>query len=350
MANATELLNPSTPFAFLPPALADELEQSRYLFAATLGAYVRDIGLNLGNDYTLLFKHRVRFPTIVYFLSRLFTLAYILASFVYAVTPVKNCNALALGYSICLILTQTATATLFFLRVTAVWHPSKIAFVLFSILWIAVLGAGITVPLGIRGAHIGPTMQCIVTALPSDIEVAVIMPLINDTVIFLSISYRILAHTIVADSLLARLRVFFGGTGLSTLSQALLRSGQHFYLIVVATHVAFLVLPQSNPVYRSMLAVPALALINAMACIVFRRIKLGLLSSDGISNVAITGLSQEFHATPNPRSLSLRSRRTDPTTTGSVLNTAYPLDIQVQGGTAKFEDGSQEIFKTTALA
>ena len=87
MVNATELPNPFTPLAFLPPPLANQLEASRYLFAATVGvrsnrhlpgridlhlaqAYVWDIGLNLGNDYTLLFKHRVRFPTIVYFMSR----------------------------------------------------------------------------------------------------------------------------------------------------------------------------------------------------------------------------------------------------------------------------------------
>ncbi|KAF7378258.1 hypothetical protein MSAN_00251100 [Mycena sanguinolenta] len=305
MDNATESLNSSTPLAFLPPALADELERSRYLFAATLGAYVWDIALNLGNDYALLFKHKIRFPTIVYFLSRAFTLAYILACFIYTAAPVKHCHALSLGYNICLVLSQTTTAMLFFLRVTAVWHQSKVAFAVFSILWIAVLGAGITVPLGVRTAHIRLTMQCINTAVPADSEVAAIMPLINDTAIFFAISYRILAHMIVADSPLARLRVFFGGPGLSALSEALLRSGQHFYLIAVATNVTLLVLlklPQLSPLYRGMLVAPAFGLVNAMACIVFRRIKFGLISSDGISDIPVTGLS--FVATRN-RSLSI---------------------------------------------
>ncbi|KAF7373769.1 hypothetical protein MSAN_00588600 [Mycena sanguinolenta] len=335
MDNATESLDPSTPLALLPPAVADQFEVSRYVFAATLGAYVWDIGLNLGNDYALLLKHRVRFPTIVYLLSRAFTLALILASFVYAVAPPLRCS--------------------FFLRVTAVWYPSKVAFAVFSILWIAVLGAGITVPLGVRGAHIGPTMQCIDTAIPADTEVAAIMPLINDTAIFLAINYRILAHTIVADSLLARLRVFFGGTGLSVLTQALLRSGQHFYFIAVATHITILVLFQLPQVtsYRSMLAAPALALVNAMACLVFRRIKFGLIASDGISNPPITGLSEDFHATANPKSFPLHSRRTDPAIRGSGLNPAYPLDVRVQKETDEFEegaDGSQEIRKPITLA
>ncbi|KAF7370869.1 hypothetical protein MSAN_00720600 [Mycena sanguinolenta] len=289
MANTTELPNPFTPLIFLPPSLASQFEVSRYVLAATLGAYVWDIGLNLGNDYALLFQHKVRFPTIVYFLSRAFTLAYILTCFIFAVAPVENCDALALGLSICIVLTQTSTAMLFFLRVTAVWHPSKIAYVVFSILWLAVLGAGITDPVGIRGTHIGPTKQCIDTVIPGSIAATAIMPLINDTAIFLAINYRILAHTVAEDSLMARLRAFFGGTGLSTLSRALLQSGQHFYLIAVATHVTFLVilkLPQLTPVYHAMLSIPGLTLVNAMACLVFRRIKFGLISPDGTSKIS----------------------------------------------------------------
>ncbi|KAJ6484138.1 hypothetical protein C8R45DRAFT_1000268 [Mycena sanguinolenta] len=62
----------------------------------------------------------VRSPTIGYFLSRVFTLAYILACFIYAVAPVKNCTAFALSYSVCSVLSQTATAMVIFLRVTAI--------------------------------------------------------------------------------------------------------------------------------------------------------------------------------------------------------------------------------------
>ncbi|KAJ6454656.1 hypothetical protein C8R45DRAFT_846412 [Mycena sanguinolenta] len=341
MANATELPNPFTPLAFLPPALANQFEVARYIFAATLGAYVWDIGLNLGNDYALLFKHRVRFPTIVYFLSRAATFAFILTSFIFAVAPVGNCNALALGFSICLVLSQTFTAMLFFLRVTAVWYPSRIAYVVFFTLLIGVLGAGIAVPVGVRGAHIGPTGQCITTAVSANTEAALIMPLTNDTAIFLAINYRILAHTIVADSPRARFRVFLGGTGLSTLSQALLESGQHFYLVAVAANVTLLVvlkLPQLSAVYHAMLPIPAFALINAMACLVFRRIKFGLISSDGTSKIHVTGLSENFHATANPRSFSLHLQRTAEFTT----DTNFPLEVRTQTRTVvdEFTDGA----------
>ncbi|KAF7335929.1 hypothetical protein MSAN_02306200 [Mycena sanguinolenta] len=141
---------------------------------------------------------------------------------------------------------------LFYLRVTAVWHPNKIIYVVFSILLIGVPSASITAPLGVRSAHIGPTMQCITTSVPGNIEVAAIIPLINDTAIFLAITYRILENTVADSPVRGRLSVFFGGaTGLSALSRALLQSGQHFYLVAVAANLTLLIavkLPQLSPV------------------------------------------------------------------------------------------------------
>ncbi|KAJ6461014.1 hypothetical protein C8R45DRAFT_842413 [Mycena sanguinolenta] len=356
MANATELPNPFTPLAFLTPAFAGQFEVSRYFCATTLGAYVWDIGLNLGHDYVLLFKHKVRFPTIAYFLSRAVTFAFICTNFVFQVAPVKNCQALARTSSTCAVLAQLGTRTLFYLRVTAVWHPSKIVYVVFFILLIAVPIASLSATLGFRGAHIGPTMQCITTVVPADIEVDMIMPLIHDTSVFLAINYRVLANTVGSDSSMARLRVFFGGKGFSTLSQALIQSGQHFYLVAVAVNITLLVLvklPHLPPVYHSMLATPGVALVNAMACLVFRRIKFGLITPDGTSKNPISGLSLDFHVTAtSSHSLHPRHTDSDPTKTEFEPNTAFPLEVRVQRETDKFKDGAnsgQEVFKSTTL-
>ncbi|KAF7376772.1 N-acetyltransferase domain-containing protein [Mycena sanguinolenta] len=220
----------------------------------------------------------------------------------------------------------------------------------------AVLGAGVTAPLTIRATNIRPTRHCIETVIPGITELTAIVPLINDTAIFLAINYRILAPTIVADSLGARLRVFFGGTGFSALSRGLIQSGQHFYLIAVATHITLLVglkLPQLSPVYHGMVAVPSFSLINAMACLVFRRIKFGLISSDGMSEIPTISLSSDFHATAYPRSLPLHLRHTDPTTTDLGSNTTFPLEVRVQKETHGFQDGTgaeQEISDSINLA
>ncbi|KAJ6454622.1 hypothetical protein C8R45DRAFT_1111868 [Mycena sanguinolenta] len=204
MADATELPNPFTPVAFLPPAFANQFEVSRHLYAATLGAYVWDIGWNLGNDCPVIQAQGSLPDDCVFSFKGIHIILYSRS-----LRLPRNCNALAVGFGICIVFTQTTTTMLFFLRVIAVWYPSRIAFAVFFVLWLAVLGAGISAPLGIRGAHIGPTAQCITTAVSAKVEVVPIMPLINDTAIFLAINYRILAHTIVANSPMARFRVFF---------------------------------------------------------------------------------------------------------------------------------------------
>jgi len=265
----------------------------------------------------------------IYFLSRVFTFAYILTSFVFQVGSVQNCAALQLALGICLILSQSTTAMLFLLRAFAVWQSNKLVHVVFILLWLGLIGADVTVPLGIRGAHIGPTMQCINTVVPANTEWVAIMALINDTVVFCAVNYRIIGFTVVDGSFKDRVRAFFGGRQISMLSRALLRSGQHFYLIAVCTNAILLVfvkLPNLPAVYHAMLTIPGFALINAMACLVFRQIKFGLLTSDGGTKPANSStfgtISHRRRPAPNePES-------------GSIT-----LNVRVQKQTEQFEDG-----------
>ncbi|KAF8156331.1 hypothetical protein K438DRAFT_1942873 [Mycena galopus ATCC 62051] len=326
MANTTELPNPFTPLVFLPPAPATEIEVAPYLFAATVGAYIWDIALNLGNDYALLFKHRISWSTMVYFLSRVFTFAYTLTSFVFQVGSVQDCDTLELAVGICLLLSQSTTAMLFLLRALAVWQPNKIAYVASLLLWLGVTGADILAPLGLRGAHVGPTMQCMITAVPANVEWVPIMALINDTAVFCAINYRIIGFTIVANSSKDRIRAFLAGRQLSKLSGALIRGGQHFYLIAVCTNILLLVvvrLPSGPPVFHVMLAAPGYTLINAMACLVYREIKFGFLTSDG----AVSTLN--FQSTPRHRRPAIGPQ-----------SVSIEFDVRAQTETVQFEGGT----------
>ncbi|KAJ3884368.1 hypothetical protein GG344DRAFT_28304, partial [Lentinula edodes] len=277
--------NPFTPLAYLSPSLAAQFEVSRYLFAITLGAYSWDIVTNFNNDYKLLFKTRIRYPTVIYYLSRISTFAYIVSSFIFQVANVQNCQALQVALGIFNVLSQSFTSMLFLLRVLAVYKGFAVVKVCFVILWIGVVGGSLSVPLGIGGAHIGPTKACINTTVKQITELSIIMPMINDTAVFVAVTYRILSYSVYEEGMGAQVCAFFGWKKLlPSLSRNLLQGGQHYYFIALLTNVVTLVLNQLKnvpPTYHGMFTISALALINILACVVYRKIKFGLITEDG---------------------------------------------------------------------
>ena len=148
---------------------------------------------------------------------------------------------------------MSTTPLLFFYRVRAVFANSRAVTTFFGFLWLATSGLSVLIPLSIFGEvgmsgyleyshhvllpilssfiqHIGPTNRCILTAARSYNSVPVVVNAINDTLIFLAISYHIISYTIVGDTWSARAKSFFSADGLPKLSKSLLQSGQLYYL------------------------------------------------------------------------------------------------------------------------
>ena len=156
------------------------------------------------------------------------------------------------------MLSISSNSLLFFYRVRAVYSNSTIITAFFGFLWVATSGLSVLCPFSIfadvspftaisRGKktypipypsssliafiqHIGPTKRCILTAVRSYVFVPVVLNAINDTLIFLAISYYIGSYTIVGASWGARAKSFFRADGLPRLSKALLQGGQLYYL------------------------------------------------------------------------------------------------------------------------
>jgi hypothetical protein len=61
-------------------------------------------------------------------------------------------------------------------------------------------------------------------------SVAIVLNAINDTLIFVAITYGIHSYVVIGDSWSARARSYFVNDGLPRLSKALLQSGQLYYL------------------------------------------------------------------------------------------------------------------------
>ncbi|KAF5339516.1 hypothetical protein D9758_016365 [Tetrapyrgos nigripes] len=285
MSNSTtqSLPNPFTPLAFLDPELASQEEVLRYAFAMTLGGYIWDCAMNIGSDYQLLFRCKISYPTLIYYLSR--CVGHIAVSMMMKANAadIPNCETLQFTIGWFIGLSTIFTSLLLLFRVIAIWHRNKVVMAVFILLWLSVAGSSLAAPFGIFGEQIGQT--CILTRISAFDEAMPFTGLVNDSAVFIAITYWIISYSVFENNWNAQVKAFFGGKGVLPLfSRKLLESGQQYYLVALAGNIAVLVLlknPKFPAVYHGMASIPAQAVVNSMACVVFRQIKFGLISVDG---------------------------------------------------------------------
>ncbi|KAF8526222.1 hypothetical protein BU17DRAFT_40741 [Hysterangium stoloniferum] len=273
--------NPDTSLAFLPPGLANQLEATRYLSIASLAVFIWDLLSNLPQDYRLLTGDKISPPTVTYFISRFSSLAHILATTVFHIVPVGPgwCHRLPRVIGWCWVVAIPSTSLLFFFRIRAVFDGRPWIIGFFALLWLANLGGSMTVPFALFGGNIPNTNRCIPTSVKPFSSAGIIVTAINDTLVFVAISWRIIMDT----ALSGKLRSFFRGQSLPYISRELLRGGQQYYLITVGGNIfvmAMLLSPSTPPLLRDMFPVINMTLENSMACRVFRSIKLSRRDSD----------------------------------------------------------------------
>ncbi|KAJ6528460.1 hypothetical protein B0H19DRAFT_1194482 [Mycena capillaripes] len=266
----------------LPPELATQLLLTRYVWAGTSAVFMWDILSNLKGDYMLLFKlkHRLGWPVAAYFLSRITCAAAVLGCMVFLTYPVGDCRAFHLGIALLFPIAIPLTSLLFFFRVRAVYCCARTVTIVFGLMWLAVLGTSLIIPIATRGVNIGLTPYCSLGDLAPYAETIGLNPGLFDTAVFLAISYRLVGNTHVEyRSWRQKARAFFTGAYLPSFSKSLFIEGQLYYMITVVTNIAaFILLCFSvlGPAYRSFLVVPNVMLTNMMACRVYRHTRLDL--------------------------------------------------------------------------
>jgi len=199
---------------------------------------------------------------------------------VYEVAPVAHCQLLLNFIAVFFVIAMPATSLLFFYRVRAVWSNSKVVSYFFGFMWFVIFGLCVPIPWAVKGGHIGPTQRCINTVVHWFTSPPIVANAIYDTLIFLAISFRIVSYTIVGETWQARLKCFVSGDGLPRLSKGLLQGGQLYYFATIGLSITTTVMVLSSsvpPVFHALFSVPNIALESAMACRVFRDVKLGLI-------------------------------------------------------------------------
>ena len=135
-------------------------------------------------------------------------------------------NLIVIGYSLAI----PASSFLFLLRVRAVFGSERLVQFMFSFLWLGVLGSALTLPFALHGAHIGPTEYCLDANVKAFGSAGMVASTIYDTLVFLAISWKLSTDSMTGSTFGNKVKLFFGGRALPTLSRGLLQSGQVYYL------------------------------------------------------------------------------------------------------------------------
>ncbi|KAJ7913195.1 hypothetical protein B0H13DRAFT_1612860 [Mycena leptocephala] len=283
--NITDLRNPFTPLAFLPPEVGYQVQIGNYVVVGTLAAFIWDLLCNALNGYKLVTEYRAGLGTGTYFFARLSTLFYLLASTLFLTYPLNHCVLARKFYEVGCAISVPANSLLIFLRARAIFNSNRYLVLFFFFLWLTVAGTAImpAIPGMIIAANIGPTRYCTTASDKPYTGIFTIAPPIHDTVIFVAISWRMFQSSHLESSRVDRglievIKASVTGEYLPQFSRAVLKDGQLYYLITVIANIPSAVMSYNSRVtatYRTMFFVCTVMVTNCMACHVFRNTKFG---------------------------------------------------------------------------
>ncbi|KZP18477.1 hypothetical protein FIBSPDRAFT_1046172 [Athelia psychrophila] len=279
--------------------VALRVQVADYVFAANFAAYVYDWLLSISEELEIVSRSGLSTSIVIYFLSRISQVTHLclLAVFLSALAPAENCEVLVVMLAACVLMSISCTSFLFFLRVRAVYLQSKYVTALFSALWLVAVSLNILLVTVVHAVHAPPAVGgysgCIGTGAQS-VSLPLAAIFVNDTLIFLAISYRLTANAMADGGLRSRLLTLVKGKGLFSLSQSLLQTGQLYYfstLLYFFLNFAVIWIPFVPPGGQFILFTAHVGFTNIMACRVFRGVALGMIHMEhrpnGLTSTAI---------------------------------------------------------------
>ncbi|KZP33080.1 hypothetical protein FIBSPDRAFT_1036237 [Athelia psychrophila] len=303
----------STPPDHLPPAVETQLFEIREYSSMTIAAvvaYAYDWLLSVSEEVAIVSKRGLSFPIAIYFLSRVSACAHIILIAVIILAPINNCVSIYIATGVCCTMSIASTSYMFLLRVQAVYRQSRPITIVFGFCWLVMIALNILVSASTRVAHLPGTQLCLSTdtkyfTLPSSSS------FVNDTLIFLAISYRLAADAATERNWRSWILSITKGKGLYHLSRSLMQHGQLYYASIILFFFVNLVVMCSPLVPVGMhysLINTYLGFTNLMACKIFRGTALGMMQDSPSSwNTARIGAALDSHAPHRGRAVSDRA-------------------------------------------
>ena len=106
-------------------------------------------------------------------------------------SEIDHCKLSEVMLCICFIFSRGSIALLMYFRVCAVYDMNRIIVLFFGFTWLSVVAGTATPFVALEGTYIGLTKYCI-TLIKHDYVIAILVfGLVNDTLIFLAIMYKL---------------------------------------------------------------------------------------------------------------------------------------------------------------
>ncbi|KZP25243.1 hypothetical protein FIBSPDRAFT_950605 [Athelia psychrophila] len=285
-STTSQLLNPYTPMAYLPPEQADLHQLTAYIYVASLAILAWDWLMSIPDEYRILSTGRISKSKIAYISARLSTLGLCLVMVMLQVAPVGNCQTMFYIEAVFLILSSSTNNLLQFIRVRAVYGKSRSVTAFFGFWWLAVIGTTSTIPWAVEATHLGPTKLCIDIKVEAWVTSGTVCNAVNGTLVFLAISYRVSSRSLGETGWCSIARRFLRSDGTPPVVRDLLHQGQLCYLATVMIYIPQIFLAFNKmPGYQGLLVVTVQVVENIMNSRVHRAVILGLIT-DGRHDAA----------------------------------------------------------------
>ncbi|KAK7689896.1 hypothetical protein QCA50_006535 [Cerrena zonata] len=268
------------------PLLTNHSLTASYLHVAVCTVWIWDALTSVSSEIEARRRigFRITLPDTVYLLARVIAGVTVLTNIIHAVVWSKECDT-GLGTQTVAWIAAFASplnTLLFLIRANAVFMQSKRSRVAFFLLWITTF-ATLTAPFSLINGRLQPMGYCFVERVKRIGAAGAITIAIFDTVVFTSITYKLLAVNRVEEPGSGAL-LFVNTT--NRMSKVLLMTGQLYYFPVITLNTLVMAVTLSSsapPQYQAVALVADVVFQNAMACHVFRLLRLGFLQNDSTS-------------------------------------------------------------------
>ena len=125
----------------------------------------------------------------------------------------------------------SCSALLFLIRVRAIYNNRRCVTAIFFILWLGVVGCTSLIPITVGGAHVSEIVYCQDASVPRFAYVALLAPLVYDTLVFLAMSWCTAQHAYIKlDNFRDGFKVIVLKRYLPAFTKHIMMDNQKYYL------------------------------------------------------------------------------------------------------------------------